>query len=296
MGADTTTNTKRKRGGPHSVADWSEGAPYERISVQKATPSVGAYVSGVDLARVDDQTLTEIRRALNEHCVIFFRDQNLTAEEHIAFGRRFGDLDIHPAATNSAKHEEILVIYADENSERANGEEWHSDVSCLPQPPMGSILYMQEVPPSGGDTMFSSMNAAYEALSDSMKRYLDGMRAIHDGAHVFGASYYSRKENADYPRAEHPIVRTHPETGRKCLFVNRGFTTRIVGVPREESDAILEYLYKHMEHPNFQVRFAWEPKSIAFWDNRSAQHRAIWDYWPHRRKGYRVTVKGDTPF
>jgi len=296
MGAETTTGTKKKRGGPRSVADWTEGAPYERISVRRATPTVGAYIDGVDLADVDDATLAEIRRALNENCVIFFRDQHLTTDQHIEFGRRFGDLDIHPAATNSAKHEEILVIYADENSERANGEEWHSDVSCLPAPPMGSILYMHEVPPAGGDTMFASMVAAYDALSDSMKGYLDGMRAIHDGAHVFSASYYSRKDNADYPRAEHPIVRTHPETGKKCLFVNRGFTTRIVGVPREESDAILEYLYKHMEHPNFQVRFAWEAKSIAFWDNRSAQHRAIWDYWPHRRKGHRVTVKGDVPF
>lgn len=278
------------------MADWTEGAPYERITVRKATPTVGAYVGGVDLARIDDETLAEVRRALNEHCVIFFRDQTLTPEEHIDFGRRFGDLDIHPAATNSAKHEEILVIFADENSERANGEEWHSDVSCLPQPPMGSILYMHEVPPAGGDTMFSSMSAAYEALSDRMKGYLDGLTAVHDGAHVFSASYYSRKDNAAYPRAEHPIVRTHPETGKKCLFVNRGFTTHIRGVPRDESDAILAYLYKHMEHPNFQVRFAWEPKSIAFWDNRSAQHRAIWDYWPHRRKGHRVTVKGDTPF
>lgn len=129
-----------------------------------------------------------------------------------------------------------------------------------------------------------------------MKNYLTDLTAVHDGAHVFGASHYSRKENPDHPVAEHPIVRTHPETGRKCLFVNRGFTTRITGVPREESDAILAYIYKHMEHPNFQLRFNCEPKSIAFWDNRSAQHRAIWDYWPHRRKGHRVTVKGDVPF
>lgn len=292
MGADTV----KKKGGPRSVADWTEGVPYERITVRKATPTVGAYIGGVDLAGIDNDTLAEVRRALNEHCVIFFRDQHMTPEQHIDFGRRFGELDIHPAANNSSQHEEILVIFADENSERANGEEWHSDVSCLPQPPMGSILYMHEVPPAGGDTMFASMYAAYEALSEKMKSYLDGLTAIHDGAHVFSASYYSRKENAAYPHAEHPIVRTHPETGKKCLFVNRGFTTRIKGVPRDESDAILAYLYNHIEHPNFQVRFTWEPKSIAFWDNRSAQHRAIWDYWPHRRKGHRVTVKGDTPF
>ena len=292
MGEQTT----KRRGGPRSVADWSESAPYRRITVNKATPTVGAYIGGVDMAHADDETIAEVRRALNENCVIFFRDQRMTPEEHIAFGRRFGDLDVHPAAPNSKAHAEILVIHADENSARAAGEEWHSDVSCQPEPPMGSILYMHEVPPAGGDTMFSSMYAAYEALSDRMKNYLDGLTAIHDGAHVFGAASYGRKEEAEFPRSEHPIVRTHPESGRKGLFVNRGFTTRIVGVPRDESDAILDYLYRHMEHPNFQVRFTWQPGSVAFWDNRSAQHRAIWDYWPHRRTGHRVTVKGDKPF
>lgn len=288
--------TKRRRGGPRSVADWTEGQPYGRITVEKATPTVGAYVSGVDLSDVDDETVAEIRRALNENCVLFFRDQGMSVDEHISFGRRFGELDIHPAAPDSGAHREVLVIHADENSARANGEEWHSDVSCLPAPPMGSILHMHVVPPAGGDTLFSSMNAAYEALSDRMKAYLDGMTAVHDGAHIYGASDFSRKDGAEYPRAVHPVVRTHPETGRKCLFVNRGFTTRLSGVPRDESDAVLEYLYRHMEHPNFQVRFTWQPGSVAFWDNRSAQHRAIWDYWPHRRTGNRVTVQGDIPY
>ena len=288
--------TKRRRGGPRSVADWTEGQLYGRITVEKATPTVGAYVSGVDLADVDDETVAEIRRALNENCVLFFRDQGMSVDEHISFGRRFGELDIHPAAPDSGAHREILVIHADETSARANGEEWHSDVSCLPAPPMGSILHMHVVPPAGGDTLFSSMNAAYEALSDRMKAYLDGMTAVHDGAHIYGASDFSRKDGAEYPRAVHPVVRTHPETGRKCLFVNRGFTTRLSGVPRDESDAVLEYLYRHMEHPNFQVRFTWQPGSVAFWDNRSAQHRAIWDYWPHRRTGNRVTVQGDIPY
>ncbi|MFM8554485.1 MAG: TauD/TfdA dioxygenase family protein, partial [Acidimicrobiales bacterium] len=275
---------------------WSESAPFRRISVDKATPTIRAYVCGVDLSDADDETVAEIRRALNENCVLFFRDQKMTPDQHVGFGRRFGDLDIHPAAQNSDGHREILVIHADENSARANGEEWHSDVSCLPEPPMGSILHMHKVPPAGGDTMFSSMPAAYDALSDRMKGYLDGLTAVHDGAHVYGAADFSRKDTAEYPRAEHPVVRTHPESGRKCLFVNRGFTTRIVGVPRDESDAILDYLYRHMEHPNFQVRFSWQPGSVAFWDNRSAQHRPIWDYWPHRRTGHRVTVKGDRPF
>lgn len=294
MGA--TTETPKKRGGPRSFSDWTSTEPYKRITVTKATPTVGATVDGVNLAQLDDETFSEIHRALLENCVLFFRDQDLTIDQHISFGRLFGDLDIHPAAGNATGREEILVISADENSSRANGEGWHSDVSCLPEPPMGSILYMHEVPPTGGDTMFSSMYAAYDALSEKMKHYLDGLTAVHSGEHIYRGTYEGVQDKASYPRASHPVVRTHPETGRKCLFVNRAFTTHIQGVPRDESDAILCYLYNHMEHPNFQVRFQWQPLSIAFWDNRCAQHRAIWDYWPHRRYGHRVTVKGNTPF
>lgn len=288
-------NNGNKRGGPRSTADWSEGDAYRRITVTRATPNTGALISGVQIADIDDETFGEIRRALNEHCVVFFRDQELTVEQHIAFGRRFGDLDVHPAAANATGHAEILVITADENSDRANGEAWHSDVSCQPEPPAQSILHMHEVPPTGGDTLFASMFAAYEALSDPMKRYLEGMVAVHDGEHIYRGLYAGVADKPAYPRAKHPIVRTHPESGRKGLFVNRSFTTHIVGVPRDESDAVLGYLYDHIEHPNFQVRFQWEPNSLAMWDNRSAQHRAIWDYWPHRRYGHRVTVKGDTP-
>jgi taurine dioxygenase len=296
MTGTPTVGAKKRRGGPRSHVDWTPGAPYERITVTKTTPAVGATVSGVDLAHLDDETFAEVRRALLENCVLFFRDQMMTIDEHIGFGQKFGDLDVHPAAGNATGREEILVISADENSARANGEGWHSDVSCLPEPPMGSILHMHEVPPSGGDTMFSSMYAAYDALSEKMKSYLDGLTAVHSGEHIYRGTYEGVEDKASYPRASHPVVRTHPDTGRKCLFVNRAFTTHIQGVPRDESDAILSYLYSHMEHPNFQVRFRWEANSVAFWDNRCAQHRAIWDYWPHRRYGHRVTVKGDTPF
>lgn len=287
--------TTRRRGGPRSTVDWDAGAAYRRITVERASPAVGAFVSGVQVADLDEEAFGEVRRALNEHCVVFFRDQSLTVPQHIAFGRRFGELDVHPAAANATGHEEILVISADENSDRANGEAWHSDVSCQSQPPAQSILHIKEVPPAGGDTLFASMYAAYEALSGPMKRYLEGMTAVHDGEHIYRGLYTGVADKPEYPRAKHPVVRTHPETGRKCLFVNRSFTTHIVGVPRDESDAVLGYLYDHIEHPNFQVRFRWEPDSIAIWDNRSAQHRAVWDYWPHRRYGHRVTVKGDTP-
>lgn len=163
---------------------------------------------------------------------------------------------------------------------------------------MGSILHIRQCPPKGGDTLFANMYAAYEALSDRMKGYLDGLTAFHDGEHVYRGTYsnFGVKDKPKYPRAEHPVVRTHPVTGRKLLFVNRAFTTRIQGVPRDESAAILEYLYTHAANPLFQCRFRWEPESIAFWDNRCAQHHAMWDYWPHTRSGARVTVKGDKPF
>jgi taurine dioxygenase len=190
-----------------------------------------------------------------------------------------------------------MIIHADKDSPRANGEGWHSDVSCDLEPPMGSILYIKTCPPKGGDTLFASMYAAYEALSDRMKQYLDGLTAVHDGEDVYRGTYanFGVQDKPDYPRAEHPVVRTHPVTGRKALYVNRGFTRRILGVPRDESEGVLRYLYEHMENPLFQCRFRWRANSIAFWDNRAVQHRAMWDYWPHTRSGNRVTVKGDRP-
>ena len=293
--AEPANESTKRRGGPRSHVSWTEGEPYQRISVRKSTPAIGALVSGVRLDVIDDETFNEIHRALLENCVIFFRGQDISIDDQIAFGQRFGELDVHPAAANTTGHPEILVIHADENSSRANGEAWHSDVSCLPEPPMGSILHMREIPPTGGDTLFASMYAAYDALSERMKSYLEGLEAVHSGEHIYRGLYDGVADKESYPWAKHPVVRTHPDTGRKCLFINRAFTTHLVGMPRDESDAVLGYLYQHVEHPNFQVRFTWEENSIAFWDNRCAQHRAIWDYWPHRRHGYRVTVKGDRP-
>lgn len=162
---------------------------------------------------------------------------------------------------------------------------------------MGSILYLTEVPPEGGgDTAFANMYLAYDRLSSRMKAHIDGLTAIHDGGHVYTRPTFDAKTNLELPRAEHPIVRTHPVTGRRALFVNRGFTTHIVGLSADESAAILEYLFKHIETPEIQCRFRWQRNSIAVWDNRCAQHRAIFDYHPHRRYGHRVTIRGDTPF
>jgi taurine dioxygenase len=291
--------TSLRNNGPRIKHVADESAPYETISVDKYTPIIGAEISGADLAKpLSNRQMDEIHRALAENCVIFFRDQHLSQEQHLAFGRNFGELHIHPAAPHAPGHEELMVIHADKSSPRANGEGWHSDVSCDPTPPMGSILYIKQTPPKGGDTLFSSMYAAYDALSDRMKAYLEGMTAVHDGEENYRGTYaYAGVgDQPAYPRAEHPVIRTHPVTGKRALYVNRGFTKRLLGVPRDESKAMLEYLWDHAENPLFQCRFRWQPNSVAFWDNRCVQHRAMWDYWPHTRSGFRVTVAGDKPY
>jgi taurine dioxygenase len=275
-----------------------ESAPFECITVDKLTPVIGAEIGGVDLSQpLGNRALDEIHRALAENLVIFFRDQHLTPEQHLGFGRQFGDLHVHPAAPHAPGHPELMAIHADKDSTRANGEGWHSDVSCDATPPMGSILYIRTCPPHGGDTLFASMYAAYEALSDRMKRYLEGLTAVHDGEDAYRGTYanYGVEDKPTYPRAEHPVVRTHPVTGKQALYVNAGFTTRILGVPRDESQGILRYLFEHTANPLFQCRFRWRENSVAFWDNRCVQHRAMWDYWPHTRSGFRVTVAGDKP-
>ncbi len=284
--------------GPRYKHSPDDPAPYDTISVDKLTPIIGAEIGGVDLSQpLGNQTFEEIHRALAENLVIFFRDQHITDDQHLDFGRKFGKLHIHPAAPHEPGHPELMMIHADKDSPRANGEGWHSDVSCDVEPPMGSILYIRTCPPRGGDTLFASMYAAYEALSDRMKRYVEGLTAIHDGEDLYRGTYanFGIADKPSYPRAEHPVVRTHPVTGKKALYVNRGFTKRIVGVARDESSAILHYLWDHAENPLFQCRFRWQENSIAFWDNRCAQHRAMWDYWPHTRSGHRVTVQGDRP-
>ncbi|MBN8902465.1 MAG: TauD/TfdA family dioxygenase [Rhodospirillales bacterium] len=284
--------------GPRYRHAADESVPYETIRIDKLTPILGAEISGADLSQpLGNQQMAEIQRALAENLVIFFRDQDLSPERHLAFGRAFGKLHVHPAAPHAPGHPELMIIRADKDSPRANGEGWHSDVSCDLEPPMGSILYITTCPPHGGDTLFASMYAAYDALSDRMKAYLDGLVAVHDGEAAYRGTYANLgvTDKPVYPRAEHPVVRTHPVTGKKALYVNRGFTTRLLGVPRDESQAILNYLFDHAENELFQCRFCWRENSVAFWDNRCVQHRAMWDYWPHTRSGFRVTVQGDRP-
>jgi taurine dioxygenase len=272
---------------------------YEMIKVRPMTARVGAEIEGIDLTKpLDQQTFREVREALIEHCVIFFRDQALDHDSHKAFGRLFGELHVHPAIPGPEGHPEILPIHADANSTYIAGERWHSDVSCDEEPPFGSILHLHTVPEVGGDTLFSNMYAAYDALSDRMKSYLDGLTARHDGEPQYRGRYTDIGVNDAgkvYPRADHPVVRTHPDSGRKCLFVNPIFTTKINGLPRFESDAILKMLHEHCNNPDFHVRFRWRPNSVAVWDNRCVQHLAIWDYFPNVRSGFRVTIKGDRP-
>jgi len=273
---------------------------YETIKVKPVTPLIGAEIDGIDLTKpLEPQQVAEVRQALLDHLVIFFRDQPLTLEQHKRFGRYFGELHVHPNTTGPEGHPEILPIHADHNTVRIAGDRWHSDVSCDAEPPLGSILHLQVLPEHGGDTLFSNTYAAYEALSPGLQTYLQGLTATHDGEQVYRSR--NRGKGIDdrdrvYPKSSHPIVRTHPESGRKGLFVNSNFTTHIDNVSREESAAILDFLYRHLAKPDFQVRFRWQPDSIAFWDNRSAQHLAVWDYYPQVRSGYRVTVKGDKPF
>ena len=271
---------------------------YRTIEIRKLTPNIGAEIFGVDLSKpLDDQQLQEVQDAFSHHLVIFLYDQKPSVEQHKEFGRRFGKLERHPSAPPLlSDHPEIYVIKADEKSTWVAGEEWHSDVSCDAEPPMGSILYLTTVPPDGGgDTMFANMYLAYETLSAPIRKMLDGMTAIHEGEHVYRGRDRVDDHGKAYPHAEHPIFRTHPVTGKKCLFVNRLFTTRIVGLGHNESAAMLEMLYRHIETPEFCVRFKWRPSSIAFWDNRCVQHRAVWDYYPNKRYGHRVTIRGDKP-
>jgi taurine dioxygenase len=269
------------------------------VRIRPVTPVIGAEVEGIDLGRVDDETFSLIHDALLLHGVLFFRDQDVSVEAQMALGMRFGELSVHPNDPGLPDYPAVMPIHADESSKRVAGESWHSDVSCDPEPPLGSILRIHTLPETGGDTLFSNTYSAYDALSGPMKAFLCGLTAMHDGAPYY-RSVNERIGRDDggrsYPRAEHPVIRTHPESGRRGIFVNRMFTTQIVGLPRAESDAIMRFLFDHLAQPQFQCRFRWQKNSIAFWDNRCVQHQAIWDYWPQTRSGYRVTIKGDRPF
>ncbi len=270
------------------------------MEILPLTPVIGAEIRGARLTDPDDAQIAAIRRALADHCVLFFRDQpRLEPAQQIGFARQFGELHAHPAAPHLDGHPEVFVIHAHAGSKVANGNGWHSDVSCDEEPPLGTMLQLHVLPSTGGDTLFANMCAAYETLSPALQAFLATLTARHESEHIYRGRYSDRgvdDSGRTYPSAVHPVVRTHPVSGRQALYVNPSFTTRINELSHEESKALLEFLYRHQQRPEFQVRFSWTENAIALWDNRSTQHFALWDYWPEERKGHRVTIKGEKPF
>lgn len=268
------------------------------IAINQLTPAIGAELSGISVSdNLGDSVIAYIRQALLDHKVIFFRDQHLTQEQLLRFASRFGDLEIHPATPKDQPNPEILRI---EHGPKSKGQEnmWHSDVTWRAEPSLGSVLNAIEIPPVGGDTLFANMNLAYERLPEELRAKITGMTAIHDIARVFAKRLNKKPEELhdQYPPEEHPVVRTHPETGLSTLYVNAAFTSHIVGMNPEESAELLERLYATAANPEIQCRFRWTPGAIAFWDNRACQHFAASDYFPARRIMQRATVKGDRPY
>ncbi|MDE2563415.1 MAG: TauD/TfdA family dioxygenase [Sphingomonadales bacterium] len=271
---------------------------FTRLAVEPLTPTIGAEISGIDLSQhLDDDTIREIRAALLAHKVVFFRDQEITRAQHIAFARRFGELEIHPATPADQPDPEVLhIAYGPQSKGRENN--WHSDVTWRAEPSLGSILRAVELPPVGGDTLFADMAAAFRGLSPAMQEWLRSLSAVHDIARVFARRLRKDAEelHTKYPPQAHPVVRTHPETGEQAIYVNTGFTSHIEGLSARESDWLLQHLYAQAALPEYQCRFRWRPGSIAFWDNRAAQHYAASDYFPAVRRMERVTIAGDRPF
>ena len=271
---------------------------YETLEVETLTPHIGAKVRGVDLSQpLTNEQARDVHQAWIDWKILVFPNQHLNRDQHKAFARRWGKLHVHPMQPTYGGDEEVLVVKTTRDSAYTSGDGWHTDVTCDPVPPLGSMLYITETPADGGgDTLFADMYLAYQMLSDSMKEFLDPLLAEHDGAGPYVGSYKSTPPEGGYPRSQHPVIVTHPDSGKKLLYVNRGFTSHIVGLGRNESNAVLEMLYRLIDStPRLYCRVDWEPNSLAFWDNRCTQHHAVWDYWPNSRYGERVSIVGDQP-
>jgi taurine dioxygenase len=272
----------------------------QRIHVMPLTPTIGAEINNVDLAQqIAEETFRQIHAALIDHCVIFFRDQKLAPENVRDLAARFGVLNTDGFLPQMDGLPEVTILQNDEERPPAINF-WHTDSTYMQAPVMGVVLYAEHVPSFGGDTIWANMYAAYDALSDHMKRLLSGLSAVHSVSYAayvkaLGDKVKVDKRGGDERSAEHPVVRTHPVTKRKCLFVNKATTKYIKGLHTNESDAILQMLYRHVELPEFHIRFRWRPHSIAIWDNRCTQHYAVADYYPQRRLMHRVPIAGDVP-
>lgn len=275
----------------------------QTLNVRRIAGALGAEIDGIDLQKdFDDALLAEMRRALLDHLVIFFRNQNLTPARFLAFANRFGEVAEYPFVKGLPDYPEVVEVKKLEH-ERVNfGGIWHSDTTYLDKPPMASLLLARQVPSIGGDTLFANMYLAYETLSDGMRSLLDGLRAVNTSAKA-DVSRTREDPIAASPNvmsrrvyeSEHPVVRTHPETGRKSLYVNIAHTMRFRNMTEQESAPLLNFLFQHQVRPEFTCRFHWQPGSIAFWDNRATQHNPINDYHGYRRVMHRITLAGDRP-
>src|SRR5271166_3917944 len=297
---------------PGAPAAVSPAALKDPIQIEQITCALGAELRNVNIgvASRDPALVAEIKALLLKYKVLFFRNQDITRAEHVAFARHFGDLEDHPVAGSDPEHPGLVRIYKSPDSPNDRYENaWHTDATWREKPPFGCVLRCVECPPVGGDTMWANMARAYERLPEHIKRQIAGLRARHSIEATFGAAMPIEKRlalKAQFPDAEHPVVRTHPETGEKILFVN-GFTTHFTNFHtaanvRYGQDfapgaaQLLQYLIAQAQIPEYQVRFRWRPNSVAFWDNRSTQHYAVMDYAPCHRKMERAGITGDTPF
>jgi taurine dioxygenase len=274
-----------------------------KLELQRLTLALGAVVQGISLdVELPQETIAQIRLALDEHLVLFFENQRITPAQQRDFAARFGDLYVHPFYPGDENAPQIMIMEHDARR-RANADRWHTDVTYLETPPQAAVLYAEEVPEVGGDTLWANMYRAYETLSEPVKQMIMGLRAVHSFAKNFTPARFRelRMEDqmerlyADHPPVSHPVARTNPVNGRKALFVNQDFTAHIEGVSERESDAILRLLYDHMARPEFQVRWRWRPNTVAMWENRWTQHCALADYYPQRRRVRRATIIGDRP-
>jgi taurine dioxygenase len=267
------------------------------------TPAIGATVEGVDLAApLPDAALAEIRAALDRHLVLFFEGQSLTPRAQRDFAAHFGELYLHPFYPGHPEAREVMVL-AHDATHRANSDRWHNDVTYLERPPQAAVLFAEEIPEIGGDTLWANMYLAYETLSEPFKQLVSGLRAVHSFAKNFTPERFTalgideRREQmyAAHPPVSHPVARTNPETGRKALYVNPDFTSHIEGLSPRENELLLRFLFEHMAQPEFQVRWRWKAGTVAMWDNRWTQHCALADYFPRSRRVRRVTILGERP-